>query len=157
VVLYMATFAVWKLRANIAPLRRSPFLSGLLVAVLATMLDLHIDPLATAVGCWVWDQGLPGWWHGVPLTNFVAWLAALFPFAWLMFREQQRAAIRDGGLWPKQSLQRLLVRVPATLCLAFAVFGTAMGLLEGFNGPAWNVIYGLGARVLPQLLAIVGL
>jgi uncharacterized membrane protein len=156
VVLYMATFAVWKLRGHIGLLRRSPVLSGLLVATLATMLDLHIDPLATAVGCWVWDAGLPPFWHGVPLTNFVAWMAALFPFAWLMFREQQRAAIRDGGIWPKESLNRLLVRVPATLCLAFAIFGTTMGVLEGFDGPAWNVIYALGTRWLPPLLALIG-
>lgn len=156
VVLYMATFVVWKLRANIAPLRRSPFMSAALVAVTATMLDLHIDPLATAVGCWVWAQELPPFWHGVPLTNFVAWLAALFPFAWVMFREQKRAAIRDGGLWPRESLQRLLIRVPATLTLAFAIFGTTMGLLEGFDGPAWSVIYAVGAKVLPPLLALLG-
>jgi uncharacterized membrane protein len=157
VVLYMATFAVWKLRVLIAPLRRSPVASGLLVATLATMLDLHIDPLATAVGCWIWDEGLPPFFHGVPLTNFVAWMCALFPFAWLMFREQQRAAIRDGGAWDKESLRRLLVRVPATLCVAFICFGTTMALLEGFDGPAWTVLYKLGDRVLPVLLAIVGL
>ena len=157
VVLYMATFVVWKLRVQIGALRRSPVVSGLLVATVATMLDLHIDPLATAVGCWVWDAQLPPWFHGVPLTNFVAWMCALFPFAWLMFREQKRAAIRDGGAWPRESLYRLLVRVPATLCVAFILFGTTMGLLEGFDGPAWSVLYALGDRALPVLLAIVGL
>lgn len=157
VVLYMATFVVWKLRLLIGPLRRSPVASGFLVAASATLLDLHIDPLATAVGCWVWDQALPPFFHGVPLTNFVAWLAALFPFAWLMFREQHRAAIRDGGLWPKEALVRLAVRVPATLLLAFALFGTAMGVLEGFDGPAWSVLYALGDRVLPPLLGMLGL
>lgn len=157
VVLYMATFVVWRLRAHIAPLRRSAAASGLLVATVATMLDLHIDPLATAVGCWIWDDALPPFWHGVPLTNFVAWMCALFPFAWLVFREQQRAAIRDGGAWDTASLQRLLVRVPATLCVAFALFGTTMALLEGFEGPAWTVLYKLGDRVLPVVLAFVGL
>lgn len=153
VVLYMATFVVWQVRRWVPALRRSAALSGLLVATVATLLDLHIDPLATAVGCWVWDQTLPPFFHGVPLTNFVAWMAALFPFAWLMFKEQDRALIADGGAWSKDSLKRLLVRVPATLTVAFACFGTAMGVLEGFDGPAWRVLYALGVRFLDVVVS----
>lgn len=59
IVLYMASFVVWHLRKWVPALRKQHFLSGLLVGVTATMLDLQIDPLATASGAWVWDASLP--------------------------------------------------------------------------------------------------
>ena len=80
VVLAMATFVTWGLRKRLPWLRRSAGLSALAVGFFATLLDLQIDPIATAVGCWVWHHSLPAFFHGVPLVNFVAWMCALVPF-----------------------------------------------------------------------------
>ena len=142
VVLYMATFVVWKLRTWLPVLKRSTLASALLVGVLATMLDLQIDPIATATGCWVWHESLPGWFYGVPLVNFVAWLCALTPFAYVMLRVQERAGLADGARWPKPVLRTLLTWVPGALVLALVVFLSATVLLEGAGGPSWSLISG---------------
>ena len=152
VVLYMSTFIVWRLRTWFPVLRDSNLLSAVLVAFGATLLDLQIDPLATAAGCWVWDASLPSFFHGVPLVNFVAWMCALTPFAWLQFRWQDTARIRDGGHWSLRDIGTMTLRVPYALTLAFVVFGTSMALLEGFSGPSWNILY----RFTGGLLVLLG-
>lgn len=140
VVLYMSTFVVWKLRTWVPALRRSTMGSALLVGVLATMLDLQIDPIATATGCWVWHESLPPWFYGVPQVNFVAWLTALTPFAYVMFRIQERAGLHDGATWPARELRRLMVWVPGALLLALVMFLSATVVLEGAVGPSWSLM-----------------
>jgi uncharacterized membrane protein len=151
IVLYMATFVVWQLRKWLPRLRKHHWLSGLLVGVTATMLDLQIDPLATASGAWVWDDSLPAWFHGVPLVNFVAWVCALTPFAWAMFRAQDRLAIADGGVWTKAALKQMVVAVPGALVMAALMFMISIGLLEGINGPSWTLLN----RFTASLVAVV--
>ncbi len=153
VVLYMATFIVWRLRTWVPVLRESNALCGVLVAVCATLLDLQIDPLETAAGCWVWDSTLPAFFHGVPLVNFVAWLCALWPFAWLMFRYQSEAKICDGGVWSWRDVGAMTLRVPYALVLASVSFLVSMALLEGLEGPSWGIIYRFSAGV-PGLLGL---
>ncbi len=140
VVLYMSTFVVWKLRTWVPVLRRSTVFSALLVGVLATMLDLQIDPIATATGCWVWHESLPGWFYGVPLVNFVAWVTALTPFAYVMFRVQELRGIVDGAAWPRAALRELLLWVPFALLIALVVFLSAMVIIEGAAGPSWAIM-----------------
>ena len=146
VVLYMSTFVVWKLRSWVPVLQRSTLFSALLVGVLATMLDLQIDPIATATGCWVWHESLPPWFYGVPLVNFVAWVTALTPFAYVMFRVQGLAGLKDGGFWPRRELRRLLLWVPGALLLALVVFLSATVLLEGAAGPSWALMNSFVAK-----------
>jgi hypothetical protein len=141
VVLYMAVFVVWGLRSYLPSLRRSAALSALTVGVVATFLDLQIDPVATAVGCWVWQSSLQGWFHGVPLLNFVAWVIALSSFAYVMFRYQDREGICDGDEWNRKHLTFAFASVPAVLIIAAAAFATTMLLLEGPHGPAWTILY----------------
>lgn len=152
VVLYMATFVVWQLRRWVPLLQRSAALSALLVAAVATALDFQIDPLATAAGCWVWHDSLPPWFLGVPRVNFVAWLCALAPFAYVMFRYQERAGLRDRDAWPRRHLLRLAALVPVTLVLAAAAFMLCTVLLEGPQGPSWTLLHAFTQRVLTAAL-----
>lgn len=141
VVLYMAMFLVWRLREWLPTLRRSAALSALAVGGVAVLLDLQIDPLATAAGCWVWNETLPGWFHGVPLVNFVAWVCALSAFAYFTFRVQTLERLRDGGPWTGRALRFMFLAVPAILGLAAVLFLAGIGLLEGFSGPSWAVLF----------------
>ncbi len=141
IMLYLATFTVWYLRSWFPVLRESSAFSGVLVGVIATMLDLQIDPLATAAGCWVWDSSLPPFFLGVPLVNFVAWVCAIAPFAYLMFRYQKTAGIRDRGEWSGRDVMAMAARGPYALVLAFLSWFGVMGLLEGANGPTWGLVY----------------
>jgi hypothetical protein len=151
VVLYMATFVIWQVRKWVPALRRQNALSGVLVATVATMLDLQIDPLATASGAWVWDAGLPAWFHGVPLVNFIAWMCALGPFAFVIFRVQERHAVADGGVWTRRALRELAVAVPGTLVVAALAFMVSTALLEGINGPSWTILNRFTAGIFAAL------
>lgn len=146
VVLLMASFVVRSLRAVTPWLRRSAMASALLVAVFATMLDLQIDPIATAAGCWVWHESLPGWWHGVPLVNFVAWTCALAPYAYVLYRVQDHHGLADDARWEKKHLLHALALVPAALALAAVCFVGATLVLEGPNGPSWELLNAFVAR-----------
>lgn len=151
VVLSMATFITWGLRKRLSWLRRSALLSAIAVGTFATLLDLQIDPIATAVGCWVWHHSLPGWFHGVPLVNFVAWMCALVPFGYVMFRVQERRGLRDGAPWKAEDLAELLKWTPAGLVLAALVFMSATLLLEGVSGPSWTLLNTFTARLASAL------
>ncbi len=140
VVLLMATFVVRQLRAVLPWLRASALLSALAVAAFATMLDLQIDPIATASGCWVWHGSLPGWFHGVPLVNFVAWVCALAPFSWVLFRLQDVRGLADDSRWAMKDLAWGLVSVPPALVLAAASFMAVTLVLEGTQGPSWTLL-----------------
>ena len=140
VVLAMAGFITWELRQRVPWLQRSAALSALALGAFATFLDLQIDPLATAVGCWVWHESLPGWFHGVPLVNFLAWMCALVPFGYVMFRVQERRSIRDGATWSKDDLLALLRWSPAGLVLAALGFVGLTLLIEGQHGPSWTLL-----------------
>ena len=148
VVLAMATFVTWQLRKRLSWLRKSAALSALAVGTFATLLDLQIDPIATAVGCWVWHETLPGWFHGVPLVNFVAWMCALVPFGYVMFRVQERRGLRDGAKWTPDALLELLRWSPAGLLCAALAFILVTLLIEGVSGPSWNLLNVFTARVL---------
>lgn len=148
VVLYMATFLVWKLREYVPALRRSTVLSAFAVGGFATMLDLQIDPVATAAGCWVWHESLPGWFHGVPLVNFIAWMCALTPFAYVMFRLQAVLGIRDGATWSTRHLKVAMAMVVPTLTLAALVFMATTFVVEGVNGPSWKLLFTSGDALI---------
>ncbi len=148
VVLLMATFVVRHLRAWLPWLGRSALLSAIAVGTFATMLDLQIDPIATATGCWVWHGSLPGWFHGVPLVNFVAWLCALIPYAYVMFRLQEKLGLDDHTPWSARHLGWGLAAIPGALVLAAVCFASSTLLLEGPQGASWTLLMQFTARVL---------
>ena len=147
----MATFVTWQLRRRLPWLRKSAALSALAVGSFATFLDLQIDPIATAVGCWVWHHSLPGWFHGVPMVNFIAWMCALVPFGYVMFRVQERLGLADGAKWSPQALLELLKWSPAGLVIAAIAFVTVTLILEGVSGPSWTLLNHFTIRVLAVL------
>jgi uncharacterized membrane protein len=151
VVLAMATFVTWQLRQRLPWLRRSAALSALLVGSFATLLDLQIDPIATAVGCWVWHHSLPGWFHGVPMVNFIAWMCALVPFGYVMFRVQERRGLADGAKWNREALVDLLRWSPAGLVIAALLFIGVTLIIEGVSGPSWTLLNVFTARVFAVL------
>jgi putative membrane protein len=62
---------------------------ALLSALLMTAWDLVLDPILSgpSVGAWVWDQGGP--FFGVPLQNYVGWIATTFT-VYLLYRSAER-------------------------------------------------------------------
>jgi len=148
-VMYLAAFVTWCFRAWLPGLKKSALASALVLAALATLLDLQIDPLATATGCWVWDSTLPGWFEGVPAVNFVAWMCAIFPFAYVMFRYQQVHGIADAGKWEAKHLWRMTALAPVILAFAGVCFVAATLVLEGPNGPSWTILNGFVAKWMP--------
>jgi len=53
---------------------------ALVVAILSgcfgVIYDLFMDPVAVALGTWVWAKEGP--WYGVPLSNFIGWFLIIF-------------------------------------------------------------------------------
>jgi hypothetical protein len=88
----------------------------------------------------VWHESLPGWFHGVPLVNFIAWMCALVPFAYVLFRVQQRRGLGDGAAWSAGALKELLGWTPAALVLAALCFVGVTLLVEGPDGPSWTLL-----------------
>jgi uncharacterized membrane protein len=150
-VMYLCTFVTWELRRRLPRLRRSAAASALVLATVGVFLDLQIDPLATALGCWIWSPTLPPAFLGVPLVNFVAWACALWPFGYVLFRVQERRGLDDGAPWRRRDLLALLATVPATLVVAATLFIFVTLVLEGSQGPSWRLLHAFTARILGLL------
>ncbi len=99
----------------------------LLSAALMAALDLVIDPLAANfLGYWQWRGGGP--YYGVPLLNFVGWLAvALLIF----FLAPRRTAPNPAALWLGTSILLFFAAIaaahayffPAALGVGLSAFG----------------------------------
>lgn len=66
----------------LSPLRFSVMMRVSIFALMVTMTDLIIDPVAAGpLGYWMWEA--PGWYYGIPASNFAGWLmvSALIGFA----------------------------------------------------------------------------
>ena len=63
-----------------------PLVSG----IVAVALDMFLDPIAVAVGYWVWL--VPGeLYYGIPLLNFVGWFVLMYlaPLAWILIARRR--------------------------------------------------------------------
>lgn len=60
--------------SRIQSLNSRPLARILATALLMVATDLVLDPVATKLGFWHWQQG--GWFYGVPLQNFLGWLVS---------------------------------------------------------------------------------
>jgi putative membrane protein len=65
---------------------------ALVGALVMTAWDLVVDPILTGptVGAWVWERGGP--YYGVPLQNFLGWIATTFT-VYLLYRSVERRSI----------------------------------------------------------------
>jgi len=140
-VFYIAISVAQELQDEIPVLGRTAVGSALVATSAALLLDLQIDPLATAVGFWQWSELLKGGPMGVPLLNFVAWGAAVLPFSFLVFRlEMSRSAIVPR-LGMEEHRRWLLPRIPLVLVAAAALFFLTMSVIEGgFDGPTYDIL-----------------
>ena len=99
----------------------------LLAAVAAVLLDLFVDPVAVAVGYWVWR--VPGTlYYGIPLLNFVGWfvLMLLGPAAWI-------EVCRHQSWSPQRILAAAVLSVPLA-CIASVVLSLALNGLVSLTG-----------------------
>lgn len=106
---------------------------ALLVSAAALSTDLHSDPIATALGLWVWNPQLEPIWFGVPLVNFTSWFAAVFAAAaayyWM-----------DSRTWtPRARMVVPVLSIPVALMLSAVINFAVVGLLEGVDGPSWTI------------------
>lgn len=127
VALYVSVY-VWQRimeRFELGRFRTAVFAVG--VTAVALSQDLQIDPYATHAAWWIWHEHLPPGFLGVPLLNFLAWTAAVFPFAWLYHHIETRTGIGEVG-----RIGRLVLAIPAALIAGLAI---VLVLTLIFRGP----------------------
>jgi uncharacterized membrane protein len=100
----------------------------LATGMIAVLVDLFIDPVAVAIGYWVWV--VEGNVHyGIPLLNFVGWFVLMFlaPFAWIAIARQRHWGYLKKGV---ASLAALIPLMTASVLLSLALNGivAAIGL-----------------------------
>ena len=116
---------------------RSAVAMGVTASVFGVMIDLQVDPLATEVGLWYWNDLLAEGPHllGVPVLNFVSWFFAVAPFAAAYFF----ITARPGWTDRRRDLV-LLAAVPVSLGISSVFVFSTMGLIEGLDGPTWRIL-----------------
>ena len=60
-----------------------------IAALVMTGWDMDIDPGMARAGIWVWERGGP--YFGVPLRNYLGWLATTFLIYWVVGLLRRRA------------------------------------------------------------------
>lgn len=140
-VLYVAIHTTWRLGEALPTIRRSPALSAIAATAAALLLDLHVDPYATAIGMWVWDPTVPATVLGVPAANWVAWTVALVPFSWVFFAREKRWGLARGEMGRPEHV-RFLLRATLPLCfISLGLFVLGLAVVEGgFAGPTIRLL-----------------
>ncbi len=140
-VFYLVIWVTWQVQAHLPWVARSAALSAAVATIAGLLLDLQIDPIASAVGFWRWNALLPGAVFGVPLANFVAWTCAIFPFAYAVFHRQAASGLAAGEVARPPHRRWLLWRVPAVLGGAAVLFLLLTLVVElGFAGPTFTIL-----------------
>lgn len=122
----------------------------LLGAVLATLLDFAIEPVAFhVVSYWIWDNPGSINYYGVPLANFVAWFVVALLLLWLtdvVLSNSNRqpltssdvtgsagaSAERDEGKYWLAVSDRLIVLAPRILFAASLLMFGLIDLTHGY-------------------------
>jgi putative membrane protein len=96
-------------------------------ATVALGLDLFIDPVAVAVGYWVWNAPA-NLYYGIPLLNFVGWfvLMLLAPAAWI-------EVCRRPSWGARKLLVAAVLAVPLA-CVGSVALSLALNGLIGTTG-----------------------
>ena len=116
-------------------------LTALLSSLVMTAIDLSSDPIAsTLLGKWTWVDG--GSYFGVPVHNYLGWLATTFTFFLLITlmlnartNEPLLARYRTGGFY-------------AQAIVLYATFGMAV---------LWNPLLGRTGEIYDSMAMVAGL
>lgn len=120
---------------------------ALLGAMAMTAWDLGMDPQMVARGHWVWVQG--GAYFGIPVQNFVGWLATTFT-GFLLFRLYE-----NSQPWRAFQLKDRFALMPIA---AYAVEGSATiiaGSVTNQPGPALVTFFAMGAFLFAAITRII--
>lgn len=137
----LAVAVVWAavILAAIAVVTRlgyeTPLRTAIAAALLATSLDVLIEPVAVRAGLWRWTP--PGPWLDVPIGNFVGWGVIVGSYAW-------GAARQDTALTlPARAVKRVLLGAGSIAALvAVGLLWRATGAEALFTGRG-HVVVGL--------------
>jgi uncharacterized membrane protein len=96
--------------------------------VIAVLVDLFIDPMAVAIGYWVWSvEGSV--YYGIPLLNFVGWFVLMFlaPLAWIVIAQRRHWGYAKKAV---ASVAALVPLVAGSVLLSLTLNGiiAALGL-----------------------------
>ena len=141
-IFYPSVFVAESIAGAAPALRRRVATLALLTAAIGLSADLHFDPIATALGFWVWNERLADAFLGVPLVNFTAWITALFAFAVVYFYVTHR----DWST--KKKALVLVIAVPGMQLLAGVLNLALIAALEGPGGPSVGILRDYVARLL---------
>ncbi len=127
-------------------LRPRAWARAVTVTALALCFDAQMDPLASLSGIfWRWNQTLVPVYLGVPVLNFVAWVGAVLPFGWMLFRLLDRE-----GLSPAQKNYQLLLRLWLASLYGGLLCFAIMAMIEGgFHGATYRILGDFFLRLLP--------
>ena len=101
-------------------------------------IDLQVDPVASEIGLWNWNERLAPGFLGVPLLNFVSWFWAVIPFAFMVWFVERKHEQGDWSL--KKRLVVLLISVPFCQAFAGACTFLTMMVIEGVSGPSMQIL-----------------
>ncbi len=140
-VFYPCVFLLDGIRKGIPAIGNRPFpWQGLLVALIAVSFDALIDPFATDFGLWVWNEayhrGNSLYWLGVPLVNFVSWFTAVFTFGIPYYYFE----LKKTGWDQIKRTAAMACSLPLILAVAGIMEFSALGIIEGCNGPSWSIL-----------------
>jgi uncharacterized membrane protein len=137
---------------------RAPSMRDVLfAALLAAMLDLAIEPVAShVVYYWRWLEPGQLSYYGVPLANFVAWfvvaLLLLLLLRWLFGRGQGQGLQATETAWRYlQKTDRIWWLVPLTPIVLFSCSLFMFGLVDLTHGYYWGALCALGAGAIVYL------
>jgi len=134
------TWMAWPAWLAAVRVTASPVARVVLAAVGLAAWDLFLDPQMVAEGYWTWtdpDPALPGV-PGVPIGNYVGWLAVALVMT-AIFRTAARTASRDDG-----SMYALYLWTYAASTVAHAVFLD----LPGSASALWGAL-AMGVLAIP--------
>ena len=127
ITVYLSVYVWQRILDRFRPQRFKTAVFALGVTAIALCQDLQIDPYATQCAWWIWHESLPPYFLGVPLLNFLAWIAAILPFAWLYYSIETKPGITETG-----RVVRLFLVIPVALVVALAI---VLLLTLMFRGP----------------------
>lgn len=136
VVFYTAVFTYEMIEKGWPWLRKvNPLLIGLVISLIALFRDLAADPVATGLALWTWNERLPGWYFGVPLINFTAWLCAVFVYG-------VGYTFINRRTWKQPiKITAMFAMIPLLLMASGRLNFTLCDAIEGPHGPAWQIVH----------------
>jgi putative membrane protein len=112
-----------------------------LSALAVTAWDLIMDPVMVAGGHWVWE--VRGGYFGIPVQNYIGWLATTFTI-FLLFR----VLTAQGSPRPWGPSSRLFASLPVGAYVATWLANVILALELGLHGPAVAGFFGMGSFAL---------